>query len=192
MPRPLSFDPQQKLQLAMMLFLKDGYHQTSISELISTLQINKFSLYKQFGNKEALFLQALELYTQSAFSPLLAPLEAPQKGKAALDTYLDNFTRQLEKPGAQYGCLLMNTHTEGTKVPAPIKQAIQVQIKRLLAALTENFEAAKKQGDLSKEVKECVSFTLMCIQALLSSRKTQDKKISINNTNFFRETMKGW
>ncbi len=192
MARTLSFDPQQKLLQAMLIFMQYGFLQTRISQLLEKLAINKFSLYKQFGNKEALYQLVLEQYTERVFNPLISRLDVKDKGKAAIDDYLNFLAMQLDNDNARYGCLLMNTLQEGEKLPKELHQAALLQVKRLKICLRKNFEAAKKQGHLKQDVTQCVNFSLMCIQALLNTRKTQGKKALLENLEFFRSTLKNW
>lgn len=70
--RPREFDPDLALQKALEVFWKKGYEGASLPDLTEAMGINKPSIYATFGNKEQLFLKAIELYeTQvGAFSIL--------------------------------------------------------------------------------------------------------------------------
>ena len=60
--RPREFDPAQALAAALQVFWRRGYEGASISDLTEAMGITRPSLYACFGNKEALFRQALDLY----------------------------------------------------------------------------------------------------------------------------------
>ena len=60
--RPLSFDRDAALDKAMHVFWEHGYEAASISELTSAMGITPPSLYTAFGDKEHLFLEAIERY----------------------------------------------------------------------------------------------------------------------------------
>jgi len=192
MARPLSFSPEDKLKIAMMVFWKNGYNETSISALLEAMSINKYSLYQQFGNKESLFIHALEYYDREIFSPLIAPLTQNQNGKQAIDAYLSNFSDQLPLEQAQYGCLLVNTLLAGDALPKVLRDIAKHYTMKLNISLQENFQMAKHNGDLKLEVRDCVGFTLMTIQALLNTRKSHGMKAAQTNTEFFRQTLKNW
>ncbi len=64
MPRPKSFDPETVLTKAMGVFWEKGYDAASISDLTAAMGINRFSLYDTFGDKHALYLKALDVYSQ--------------------------------------------------------------------------------------------------------------------------------
>lgn len=192
MARPLSFSPEEKLHIAMLVFWKNGYNETSISTLLEAMQINKYSLYQQFGNKESLFIHALEYYDRHIFGPLIAPLAGKEKGKKAIDAYLANFSEQLPSEQAQYGCLLINTLLAGGALPKELRDIAKHYSQKLHSNLKENFETAKQQEDLKLNVQSCVSFTLMTIQALINTRKSHGLKAAKINTDFFRQTLMSW
>jgi AcrR family transcriptional regulator len=58
--RPRSFDRDDALRRAMLLFWRHGYDATSISLLTEAMGIGAPSLYAAFGDKRALFKEALE------------------------------------------------------------------------------------------------------------------------------------
>ena len=66
--RHRSFDKDNALEKAMLIFWKNGYPGTSLTELTNVMGINKSSLYAAFGNKEGLFNQAIEFYLNKIFT----------------------------------------------------------------------------------------------------------------------------
>lgn len=192
MARPLSFDPTHKLHQAMLLFWRNGYEGTSINALINELDINRFSLYSQFGDKHQLYLKVLEHYNTVVYQPLLEPLRNGPVGKMAIDSYLENFGKKVSGPHAAYGCLMQNTLMAGENVEVEFKQVLTKRVKELRGLLRTNLQAAKDQGQLQMPVRECLDFTLMTISALLMARKSQSKEALNQNVKFFRKTIKTW
>lgn len=192
MPRALSFDPVEKLQKAMLLFWQNGYEGTSIGDLINKLEINRFSLYQQFGDKHQLFRAALDHYNRIVFQPLLMPLRADDQGKAALDAYIALFTEKVSGPRTEHGCFISNTLAAGDKVQDEFGQQAREMMHDLQSLLLMNFEAAEAAGELGQPASACAAFSLMTIQALLMARKTQGKALFIKNAQFFREMVKTW
>lgn len=60
--RPRAFDKEVALEKALEVFWRKGYDGTSLADLTEAMGINKPSMYSTFGNKDQLFLQAIELY----------------------------------------------------------------------------------------------------------------------------------
>ena len=62
MPRPKAFTEEEVLKKAADLFWKQGFHATSMDNLVKELGINRASIYNTFGGKKALFEKALSSY----------------------------------------------------------------------------------------------------------------------------------
>ena len=61
--RPLSFNREEALERAMLLFWQHGYESTSVGDLTAVMGITAPSLYAAFGDKKGLFLDAVRKYT---------------------------------------------------------------------------------------------------------------------------------
>ena len=73
--RKREFDSEVALDAAMHTFWQKGYVGTSMSDLIESMGINKPSMYRAFGNKEALFVKATQRYIETQMKPHLAMLD---------------------------------------------------------------------------------------------------------------------
>lgn len=62
MPRSRNFVEADILKKAADLFWKQGFHATSMDNLVKTLGINRASIYNSFGDKKALFDKAIHYY----------------------------------------------------------------------------------------------------------------------------------
>ncbi len=149
MARPLAFDPDEKLHQAMMLFWQRGYEATSLKDLVETLEINRFSLYNTFGDKQALFLKALEHYEQKVFGHLLSILEGPEQGRAALLGYFDALCAGLNEQSGVRGCFLQNTLLDGGVRDAQVRVRIQQVFSRLHTVLLQQVSLALEHGELA-------------------------------------------
>ena len=65
MGRNKEFDYEQKLDIALELFWKQGFHSTSITDLESGMGINRSSIYPTYGDKKALLIKCLTKYMKS-------------------------------------------------------------------------------------------------------------------------------
>src|SRR5690606_10983188 len=75
--RPREFDPDQALASALGVFWSKGYEGTSMTDLTEAMGITKPSLYAAFGNKEALFSRALDLYEREKLAYIGEAMAAP-------------------------------------------------------------------------------------------------------------------
>tara|TARA_Y100000588_G_scaffold315466_1_gene343556 strand:+ start:9 stop:593 length:585 start_codon:yes stop_codon:yes gene_type:complete len=62
MPRTKKFNEEVIIEEAMHLFWKEGFHSTSIQDLVEHLGINRASLYDTYGDKEGLFKKCYDYY----------------------------------------------------------------------------------------------------------------------------------
>ena len=62
MARTREFDPENALDSAMALFWRQGFAGTSVAQLVDETGVNRHSLYETFGDKQALYLQALKRF----------------------------------------------------------------------------------------------------------------------------------
>src|SRR5256885_11333451 len=96
--RPREFDREAALEQAIDVFWRHGYEATSVSDLTAAMGINPPSLYAAFGDKEKLFLEAVERYQQQigrAPSELQSPcnlvcrllLEKKKKNESHISKY---------------------------------------------------------------------------------------------------------
>src|SRR6201996_1187451 len=66
--RPRAYDTQAALKQATETFLKTGYSGTSLDSIAAATGMNPPSLYAAFGNKHALYLEALARYWERSLA----------------------------------------------------------------------------------------------------------------------------
>jgi AcrR family transcriptional regulator len=81
MVRPREFDRDEVLERAMSVFWSKGFAATSTSDLVEAMQIGRQSMYDSFGDKRALYLEALAQYQQQSVTAHIGRLRS---GKTAL------------------------------------------------------------------------------------------------------------
>lgn len=141
--------------------------------------ITKPSLYACFGNKEALFKQALDLYERDKLAYMRAALEAPtSRGVAerlftgALDTYCGSTETQ--------GCLGVMSLVACTTEDSSIREHVIARRKSSETALTARFQAALEEGDLPEGtdpvvLTHCVTTVLQGLSVKAQGGATRDE-----------------
>lgn len=144
--RPRSYDPDAVLDRAAQLFWANGFSATSLDDLSAAMGMGRPSIYNAFGDKEALFLRALQRYRDTvALTPLRA-LEAEASIRQGLDAFFRQFVAYTTADRSHLGCLLGNV--------APITDLPDVQsfVKAGLAAfqaeIAAQLAAAVRRGEL--------------------------------------------
>jgi TetR/AcrR family transcriptional repressor of nem operon len=88
MARPREFDRELALERAKAVFWAKGYTSTSTEDLLGAMGIGRQSLYNAFGDKRALYLEALENYQRATTSGHLQRLKAPVSPLAGMEALL--------------------------------------------------------------------------------------------------------
>ena len=81
--RPREFDVDEALAAALRVFWSKGYEGASLTDLTEAMGITRPSLYAAFGNKEALFRKALDLYEREKLAYVGEALAAPTSREVA-------------------------------------------------------------------------------------------------------------
>jgi TetR/AcrR family transcriptional regulator, transcriptional repressor for nem operon len=110
MPRPRTRTRSEIVAAAKDVFWERGYDGAPLSELERRTGINRSSLYAEFGSKQELFSEALDLYYAEVVDPLVGQLES-DGNIAAIASFFDGVRRVILEDGAatRRGCLLVNT-----------------------------------------------------------------------------------
>ena len=138
--RPRAFDPDAALNNATRVFMAKGYSAASLDELSAAAGINRPSLYAAFGDKQSLYLAAIDKFVAGLVDdmerraddamPLAEFLRAFYA--VALDAYYET--------GEPFGCLVFSTavaeartHPEiGARV-ASVTAALEAFLERRIA-----------------------------------------------------------
>jgi TetR/AcrR family transcriptional repressor of nem operon len=112
MARHKEFDRDEALQKAMEVFWSRGYEATSVRDLVGHTGVNRQSLYDTFGDKHALFLQALDRYHEVESRKLFDLLEKPGSVRKALRQLFAFVVEGSLCEGGRRGCLTGNAMSE--------------------------------------------------------------------------------
>jgi TetR/AcrR family transcriptional regulator, copper-responsive repressor len=138
--RPRSFDRDAALAAAMDVFWQKGFEATSISDLTEAMGINPPSLYSAFGDKEQLFLEAIETYSKRRGES--CPYSDEPTARGAVETLLTYMAQDLTESSHPRGCLMMMAAATAANTSAALQKVLAQ--KRL--ASRECLRARIKRG----------------------------------------------
>lgn len=149
--RPREFCVDQALAAALRVFWSKGYEGASLTDLTDAMGITKPSLYAAFGNKEALFHKALDLYEAEKLQYTRIALDQPTARGVAECLMRGALEAQTSTTGPR-GCLgVIHSVACGAEAES-IKADVVARRASSQAALTARFERAKAEGDLPAQV----------------------------------------
>jgi AcrR family transcriptional regulator len=137
--RPRSFDRDQALDRAIDAFWENGYEATSIADLTDALGIKPPSLYAAFGDKRALFDEAVAHYADNLFAAMDESLGLPEI-EAAIRALLRGAAEHYTGEGHPHGCLVMS------------EPLLAGQRRKAKARIAERVRRAVDEGELAESV----------------------------------------
>ena len=150
MARPKGFERNTVLEQAMDLFWDRGYNATSIQDLEAALQINRTSLYREFGSKHALFLAVLDQYRDEWITRSLSTLVSSSEGLASIQQFFTSTVDTLEASDWR-SCLMSNSAAE-LSIHDPLTAVrTKAHMAQVAAAFRAALQRAVAQGELSQD-----------------------------------------
>lgn len=120
------------IETALRLFHRDGFHATGIDRVLAESKVAKATLYKHFGSKEALMLEALRLrdarFRQQLETETAARAANPRDALLQLFSVLEDWFRSQDFRG----CLFINASAEFGEPGDPLHQAAAEHKARML------------------------------------------------------------
>lgn len=142
--RPRTFDRREALRRAMDVFWTVGYEGATLTDLQAAMGgITAPSFYAAFGSKEALFREAVELYSSTLGAPVIKALDEQPTARGAIAAVLEAAVNAFCKPGKPRGCMLvvaaLNSADKGVQSHLRALRARRRNVirKRLVRAVRE-------------------------------------------------------
>jgi AcrR family transcriptional regulator len=138
---------------ATRLFWERGYEATSISDLTEAMGIRSGSLYAAFGDKPALFREALAAYGEShcgSFVYVAFAEEATAFGAVA--RMLREAARVFPDPVHPAGCMVVNAATNVSQANAEVQELLRDKRNRNIAMVADRLRAGQRAGEVATSV----------------------------------------
>jgi AcrR family transcriptional regulator len=145
--RPREFDVNAALGSALEVFWAKGYEGASMTDLTQAMGINRPSLYAAFGNKDELFIKALDLYAHGFHSAASGFAEEPT-AYGAIEAFLRSTVLLCTGPATPLGCLLVQGALTAGEASAPARQALADRRNAVLQAIKQRLDQGAQDGDL--------------------------------------------
>jgi AcrR family transcriptional regulator len=146
--RPRNFDPTTALHQARDVFWDAGYAGSSLDDLSAAMQMNRPSVYAAFGDKETLYVQALEGYRDDGADAIRAALD-PKKplAEGLREMYAGAISLYFANAPAR-GCFLIGTAATEAVRNERVRTVFRGSLALYDAMLEERFRLAKNTGEI--------------------------------------------
>ncbi|WP_018656308.1 TetR/AcrR family transcriptional regulator [Actinomadura flavalba] len=167
MARTKEFDPDAVLHRAMELFWARGYEATTMADLVEHLGIGRASIYATFGGKRDLYLKAYDRYVELGVD-WAGLLSQPGPVLPAVRALVERFAADATGPGAERGCLVVNTAVELVPHDAAAARRVAANWDFVEATLTSALTRAAAQGELAadRNPRALARFVLTVLQGM--------------------------
>lgn len=174
MARPMEFDRDEAIMVAMNVIWRDGYEAATVKSLSEQLGISRSSFYNTFGSREALLKLVLERYLEAI--PERA-LMADHEGSLAR-----HLTRTMRKAcrfrgddPERRGCLAANCIAELLPVETAAGEAVDAMSRAFLARLRRLVDDAVASGELAADTDS--EGTALAIHGMIMGINLQSKLV---------------
>jgi TetR/AcrR family transcriptional regulator, transcriptional repressor for nem operon len=146
MARPREFDEATALEAAIECFWHRGYEATSVRDLADKMGISGPSLYNTYGDKRALFAQALEHYVDHSARALIKRLETSLPPKQAVRRFIEEIIDRSVNDRERRGCFLINSALEVAPHDRQLGALVADRLAEIEAFFYRSIKAAQAKG----------------------------------------------
>jgi AcrR family transcriptional regulator len=147
--RPRSFDRDEVLDAAVLVFWEKGYDGASVEDLTQAMGINRPSLYATFGNKRDLFMQAIDRYAATHGSRAFSAFRLEPDDRKAVERFFEASIECATADGKPRGCLINTVATEAAETDAELQDKLSRMFARTDAAIARRLTASHDGGELT-------------------------------------------
>jgi len=150
--RPRSFDREQALERAMLLFWRQGYEATSVSQLTQAIGINPPSLYAAFGDKHRLFSEAVQRYQDTSGTVMTRALAGARTAREAIGRLLRDLAAEYTRPDRPRGCMVITAAVNCGPASEDVKSELRALREASRQAIQDRIAADVRAGLLPPTV----------------------------------------
>ena len=149
--RPREFCVDTALAAALRVFWSRGYEGASMAELTEAMGITKPSLYAAFGNKEALFRKAFDLYEAEKLEFTRVALRQPT-ARAVAEHLMRGALEMQTSACDPHGCMSVLGSLTCSSEAESLRTELVARRESSRRELVERFRRAQQEGDLPGHV----------------------------------------
>jgi TetR/AcrR family transcriptional regulator, copper-responsive repressor len=147
--RPRSFDVDRALERAADVFWTRGFAATSLDDLCEAMGIARPSLYAAFGDKQALYLAALERFRAHMAGLYEQAIREHATVRERILGFLRAAIERYTSGHAARGCLAVCTATTDAAEEPRIREALAAILHELDDAFAASLRIARDRGELA-------------------------------------------
>ncbi|WP_420572618.1 TetR/AcrR family transcriptional regulator [Kordia sp.] len=151
MPRVKKFNEEETLNKAMCLFWRNGFHATSMQDLVNYLGINRASIYDTYGGKKELFNKAFEHYRTVNRKQLQAFLESQKTVKEGFRRLFQHGISEAVCDTEHRGCFVINATMELVPNDDEMLSVVKENKAFMIGIFQDFLQSGIDSGEISAE-----------------------------------------
>ncbi|AMZ70387.1 MULTISPECIES: TetR/AcrR family transcriptional regulator [Pseudomonas] len=144
------YDESAVLKAAMGVFWRHGYANASVSDLTEATGLSRSSLYQRFHDKDGLFNESLQLYTDRVLTRMRST--RAQTSKASVETLLREFLPRESDVKRPSGCLISRSNAEQEDLTAAGKKTANAAACQQRQIFLEILTHGQLEGEIEQHV----------------------------------------
>jgi TetR/AcrR family transcriptional repressor of nem operon len=184
--RPREFDMEEALDQAIRVFCEQGYHATSIGDLIDAMGLASGSIYKAFRDKRAVFLAALDRHIVLRKEQIAAVARTSKPGRERLRDVLAHFIEVSKGTEGRRGCMVVGSAVELAILDREVAARVSASMAKNEAFLADLIREGQSDGSIPDKIdSEATARVMVCLTQGLrvagkSGRAPQDTPVAID------------
>jgi TetR/AcrR family transcriptional repressor of nem operon len=168
MARPREFEVDDALERAMQVFWAKGFEATSLDDLCEATGLGRSSLYAAFGDKHALYTQALDRYEEAAVQRIGAAISSASTVREGIAAFIQRIVDGIIAGPGRRGCFIGNCAAELVRGDRAGAARVRRSLERIETTFRDALVRAKANGEISKaaDVDALARFITAGIQGL--------------------------
>jgi AcrR family transcriptional regulator len=147
--RPKAFCERQALHAAMLVFAAKGFEGASLADLTTAMGINRFSMYATFGNKEQLYVKAMEAFNDGRRQRVTETLAGPSARDSIEQLLKEIIVRFTSDHGV---CFVTQGPLTSEEASEETRKLIARRRAEVEKAIRQRIERAIEEGELTDAV----------------------------------------
>jgi AcrR family transcriptional regulator len=134
----------------MEVFWEAGYAGTSLDDLGAGMQMNRPSVYAAFGDKEALYLEALRRYRDATRAGIASALSPERSLREGLRTVYAGAIQLYFHGSRGRGCLMLSTAVTEAARSDKVRELLRGTVRALDEEFEKRIRLARDEGEVPK------------------------------------------
>ena len=187
MARPREFDIDEALDATMGAFWECGYEATSMASLMEAMDVKKGSIYKAFGDKHNLFVQALDRYLDVGYGKIRHALEGAGSPTDAVKNWLGFVLGVCCEQNSRRGCFAVNAIAELGPHDKGVAKRLKRHFDRIESLLADVIEKGQRRGEFRDDISaaELSEFLNVFVTGMLTCAKGPNSKARMRRLSDF-------